>query len=79
VLTDFDDIDIPAMWLAEALGMIEEGSGMGRNKWVFWSTNPAGDAIFRFVRELQTIGYLEDHPDQPNTLRINPNFSLKPK
>lgn len=61
-LLDWTDFDVAGYQLGVVLGLLPEwpkGEAWGPHKWVFWSANPLGDALYEMLRSLVTLGVLE--------------------
>ena len=66
-LADWTEWDGAAFGLAVSLGLMEGGvDSWLKNKAVFWSNNPVGEALGRFLQELVKADVLEyrEEPDQ---------------
>jgi hypothetical protein len=64
-LSDWADIDVAAHSLACCLGIFPFGAIDPFPKWVYWTSNPLGDALVRTLDEYVVLGVLEkrDEPD----------------
>jgi hypothetical protein len=64
-LTDWTDIDGAAHVLAQCLGVVPSGLQMQEIKWVYWSSNPLGNMLYRTLDRLAELGVLEkrEEPD----------------
>jgi hypothetical protein len=64
-LQDWTDIDVAAWRLAQVIGVIGSDKELRDIKWMFFSANPVGDALYRSLDELRMAGVLEkrDEPD----------------
>jgi hypothetical protein len=70
------DYDQAQCALVVALGLYEHaGRTFGPAKWVFWTDNPVGNALARFLDELVAGGVLERGEDA--RLRIRPGYDPK--
>jgi hypothetical protein len=74
-LREWSDIDCSMCHLAQALGMLQS-SNRGP-KWMYWSNNPTGNALYKMLQSLAELGVLEYREDGPtdNQFRWNPNYS----
>src|SRR5262245_20847240 len=80
-LTTWEDFDVATYKLACALGIFppDQGGydGLRTHKWFFWSANPLGETLGRFLDELAKHGVLE-YDENEMKFRWNENFSLPP-
>ena len=76
-LSDWQDLDLAAYDLAISMGiMTPEDSFATKVKWVFWSNNPLGNALYGFLVDLVKIGVLEKNDD--DQVRWNQNYNVAP-
>jgi hypothetical protein len=75
-LAEWADGDVAPYCVAIALGIApdpgEEWGHWGGKKWVFWSNNPLGNALFEIVEQLVAVAVLEKNEE--GLYRWNPNF-----
>jgi len=65
-LAEWTDFDVAGYHLGVVLGLLPEwpeGEAWGDHKWVFWSANPLGDALYMMLRNLTSLGILEHNGD----------------
>ena len=77
-LPDWTDADCAAFDLGIALGIIPEpgDSGWGDHKWVVWSDNPTGNALYGILNRLVEVGVLERRDDPDHQYRSNPQWTI---
>ncbi|GAA0681910.1 hypothetical protein GCM10010193_39520 [Kitasatospora atroaurantiaca] len=64
-LEDWADVDVAQLALGQALGIFPKDAGVREFKYVFWSANPLGDALYAQLLKLVDGKVLErrDEPD----------------
>jgi hypothetical protein len=73
-LTDWKDLDVLQHELAVMLGIVQPELTLSDVKSLYWTVNPLGDALSRFLFQLVAAGVLEQHPEDDTLLRWNPAF-----
>jgi hypothetical protein len=70
-LSEWSDLDVAAFHLAQVLGLFPEEPFMRSVKYVFWGSNPLGDALYDVLKRLVEVGVLEfrDDPEQDQQYR----------
>lgn len=69
-LQDWTDWDVAGFALAVSLGIMEDGQESWlKNKSVFWSANPLGDNLHKFLCTLTELGILEQHGEPDDQVR----------
>lgn len=65
-LTEWADFDVAEFHLAQVLGPFPDEPFMRSVKYVFWTSNPLGDALTDVLTRLVEVGVLEfrDEPDR---------------
>lgn len=72
-LREWTDWDGTAFTLAVVLGIMEDGQESWlKNKGVFWSANPLGDALVKVLNELVGAGLLEHRSEPDSQYRWKP-------
>ena len=80
VLKDWTEIDTAAFHIGVALGIIpplqdkKEIYNFGGKKWVFWTQNPLGTALFNILETLVSADVLEKHEGDDHLYRWNKDF-----
>lgn len=74
---EWTDWDGAAAALATVIGVVDSPSAFGGEKWLFWSDNEVGNAIYRMLDELVEIGVLECREEPDRQYRWNPAFDLQ--
>jgi hypothetical protein len=72
LLADWADFDAAEYYLAVSLGLMADEPGPLRHKWVFWSNNPTGEMLGRWLRDLVALGVLQENDDQQ--FRFSPDY-----
>jgi hypothetical protein len=73
-LTEYRHIDDLQHELATMLGIVDDRLGMNDVKALYWTANPVGDALAKFLFALASAGVLEAHPEDETMLRFHPSF-----
>jgi hypothetical protein len=65
-LSEWSDFDVAEFHLAQVLGLFPDEPFMRSVKYVFWMSNPLGDALSDILKRLVEVGVLEfrDEPDR---------------
>lgn len=80
VLKDWTEIDAAAFHIGVDLGIIppltdeKEIYNFGGKKWVFWTENPLGTALFNILEILVSADILEKHDEDDHLYRWNADF-----
>lgn len=80
VLKDWTEIDVAAFHIGVALGIIsplsdrKEIYNFGGKKWIFWTENPLGTALFDTLESLVKANVLEKHDGDDHLYRWNAGF-----
>lgn len=65
VLANWTDPDETAFLLGQVLGIFPpEGNLHEGFKWIFWTDNPLGNAIYEFAHNLVRVGALDRNEDE---------------
>lgn len=76
-LAEWTDADVASYFVAVALGIAPDpGSkwdSWGGKKWIFWSADPLGEALYQILEMLTERGVLEKD-DKETRFRWNPSF-----
>lgn len=64
-MADWTDVDAAQHLLAQCLGIFPRDVSMIEKKWVYWSDNALGSALYRMLEALVSAGVIEkrDEPD----------------
>jgi hypothetical protein len=62
-LSEWSDADVAEFHLAQVLGLFPDAPFMSAVKYVFWSSNPLGDALDDVLQRLVDVGVLEFRDD----------------
>lgn len=76
-LVEWQDFDGAMFGLGVALGIWPDdwvAHGLG-NKWIFWSDNPLGNALYGCLEKLVEVGILLED-DEGCKFKWNPDFSI---
>ena len=80
LLANWTDSDVAGYHLGVVLGLFPEwpeGEAWGEYKWVFWSANPLGDAIYNMLLQLTSLGVLECSKDKDKFRWVGADKLLK--
>jgi hypothetical protein len=77
-LREWADLEDAAFHLARITGVIPADAAYADWKWMFWSRNDVGDALYEMLRALAAIGAIEEDPDDASRVRWSAGFTAEP-
>lgn len=75
LLPEWTDADGAMHAVAVCLGLMPSDWGwvLSNAKWVFWSDNPTGNALFGMLRSLVEVGVLQENEE--GRFQYNPDYA----
>jgi predicted enzyme related to lactoylglutathione lyase len=73
-LSDWVDVDNAGCAMGVCIGLIPPSEGWARHKHVFWSNNPIGNMLYKWIDDLVAAGVLEKRDEPDIQYRWNKNF-----